>query len=170
MAAINTRIVHRSNALPGNADGANFRYDEAMLTGKGFKRRITAMSVVAGLAGFLAAAVLPPTRSLMENPWLPKPGDGPTPAQQLAGRYDLRFFGRTDNGGVLRAKVTGDRDPGYGSTAKMLSRAVTSIALNHYQSGKKTGRAGGFWTPSTMFDQRFVDRLVQQAGLTFEVV
>lgn len=170
MAAINTRIVHRSNALSGNAYGANFRYDEAMLTGKGLKGRITAMTVVAGLAGFLAGAVLPATRWLMENALLPKPGEGPSPAQQLAGRYDLRFFGKTEKGETLRAKVTGDRDPGYGSTAKMLGQAAASIALDHYQSGKKTGHAGGFWTPATMFDQRFIDRLVQQAGLTFEVV
>ena len=170
MAAINTRVVHRSNALSDNAYSANFRYDEAMLTGKGFKGRVTAMSVVAGLAGFLAGAVLPPTRWLMENTLLPKPGEGPTPAQQLAGRYDLRFFGKTEKGEVLRAKVTGDRDPGYGSTAKILGQAAASIALDHYQRGKKAGRAGGFWTPATMFDQRFVDRLVQQAGLTFEVV
>lgn len=170
MAAINTRVVHRSNALSGNAYGANFRYDEALLIGKGLKGRITAMSVVAGLVGFLAGAVLPPTRWLMENTLLPKPGEGPTPAQQLAGRYDLRFFGKTEKGEVLRAKVTGDRDPGYGSTAKMLGQAAASIALDHYQSAKKNGRAGGFWTPATMFDQRFIDRLVQQAGLTFEVV
>ncbi len=93
-----------------------------------------------------------------------------TPAEQLAGRYDLRFFGKTDKGEVLHAKVTGDRDPGYGSTGKILGQAAASIALDHYQSGKKTGRAGGFWTPGTMLDQRFVERLTQRAGLTFEVV
>jgi short subunit dehydrogenase-like uncharacterized protein len=170
MAAINTRIVHRSNALSGNGYGDNFHYDEALLTGKGMKGRVTALTVVAGLAGFMVGAVIRPTRWLMENYLLPKPGEGPSPEAQLAGRYDLRFFGKTVKGETLRAKVTGDRDPGYGSTGKILGQAAASIALDNYRNGKKSGRAGGFWTPATMFDQRFIERLTKHAGLTFEIL
>ena len=39
MAAINTRIVQRTNALSKQAYGADFRYDEAVLRGDGFKGR-----------------------------------------------------------------------------------------------------------------------------------
>ncbi len=43
MSAVNTRIVQRSNALSKQSYGADFRYDEAMLTGKGLKGRATAL-------------------------------------------------------------------------------------------------------------------------------
>jgi short subunit dehydrogenase-like uncharacterized protein len=169
MAAVNTRIVHRSNALSANAYGGDFRYDEALLTGKGMKGRMVALAVTAGLAGFLAGAVIPPVRWLMQRTLLPKPGEGPTPEAQLAGRYDLRFFAKGRDGRTLRVKLTGDRDPGYGSTAKILGQAAASLALDHHRDGEKVGRPGGFWTPATMFDRRFVDRLTRHAGLSFEI-
>lgn len=169
MAAINERVVHRSNALSGNAYGSQFTYDEAVLTGTGFKGRLSALAIVAGLGAFVAGIVIGPIRHLMERFLLPKPGEGPSPEAQLAGRYDLRFFGRTGAGQTVRVKVTGDRDPGYGSTSKMLGQAAISLALDHVEHGNKIGRAGGFWTPATMFDGRFIERLTRHAGLRFEL-
>jgi len=168
MAAINERVVHRSNALTDNAYGSRFAYDEAVITGTGFKGRIAALTMVAGLGVFIAGVLVKPVRSLMARFLLPKPGEGPSAAAQLAGRFDLRFFGRADDGRTLRVKVTGDRDPGYGSTGKMLGQAALSLALDCSRDGAKTGRGGGFWTPATMFDERFVERLVRHAGLRFE--
>ncbi|MDO9001999.1 MAG: saccharopine dehydrogenase NADP-binding domain-containing protein [Aquabacterium sp.] len=170
MAAINERVVHRSNGLSGQAYGERFTYDEGMLTGSGVKGRLAALAVAAGLSFFTAGIAIGPTRRLLERFVLPKPGEGPSPEAQLTGRYDLRFFGRTDQGQTLRAKVTGDRDPGYGSTGKMLGQAAASLALDHVQDGVKVGRGGGFWTPATMFDDRFIERLVRHAGLRFEQV
>ncbi|CAB3969518.1 saccharopine dehydrogenase [Burkholderia cenocepacia] len=170
MAAINERVVHRSNALAGNAYGSRFTYDEAVMTGTGLKGRLTAVTMVAGLGAFMAGVVIKPVRSLMERFLLPKPGEGPSAAAQLAGRYDLRFFGRTDDGKTLRVKVTGDRDPGYGSTGKMLGQAAISLALDCVDDGVKTGRGGGFWTPATMFDARYIERLGRHAGLRFDVL
>lgn len=169
MAAINERVVHRSNALSGKAYGADFTYDEGMLTGEGMKGRLTAMAIVGALAGFMVGVAIKPTRGLMERFMLPKPGEGPSPEAQLAGRYDLRFVGRTAQGEILRTKVTGDRDPGYGSTGKMLGQAAVSIALDHHKDGVKVGRGGGFWTPATMFDDRYISRLTQHAGLRFDL-
>lgn len=168
MAAINERVVHRSNALCGNAYGKNFSYSEAILTGDGLKGHLKAIGVVASLGAFMLGAVSKPVSQLMERFLLPKPGEGPTPEQQLSGRFDLRFFGQTETGQTIQAKVTGDRDPGYGSTGKMLGQAAISLALDHTKAGKKTGRQGGFWTPATMFDARFIERLTQHAGLSFE--
>ncbi|HIV71963.1 MAG TPA: saccharopine dehydrogenase NADP-binding domain-containing protein [Candidatus Aquabacterium excrementipullorum] len=168
MAAINERVVFRSNALSGMAYGAEFTYNEGMLTGAGAKGRLSALAVVGGLGGFMAGVVFKPTRVLLERFVLPKPGEGPTPKQQLNGRYDIRFFGRSAQGQTLRVKVTGDRDPGYGSTSKMLGQAALSLALDHVEAGAKVGKAGGFWTPATMFDQRYIDRLTRHAGLTFQ--
>ncbi|MGT2457865.1 saccharopine dehydrogenase family protein [Cupriavidus basilensis] len=170
MAAINERVVHRSNALSGKAYGNPFTYDEAMLTGVGFKGRLTALTIVAGLGAFMVGAVISPIRGVMERFLLPKPGEGPSPAAQLAGRYDLRLLGRTEGGQTLRVKVTGDRDPGYGSTSKILGQAAASLALDHVKNGIKSGRGGGFWTPATIFDERFIDRLTRHAGLRFELI
>lgn len=170
MAAINERVVHRSNALSGNAYGKQFMYDEGMLTGAGLKGRLSALAVVAGLGSFMVGAAIKPIRGVMERFLLPKPGEGPSPEAQLAGRFDIRFVGHTDAGQTVRVKVTGDRDPGYGSTGKMLGQAVISLAMDHVKDGAKTGRDGGFWTPATMFDERYIERLTRYAGLRFEVV
>ncbi|MCA7952908.1 saccharopine dehydrogenase NADP-binding domain-containing protein [Burkholderia seminalis] len=170
MAAINERVVHRSNALAGNGYGSRFTYDEAVMTGAGLKGCLTALTMVAGLGAFMAGILVKPVRGLMERFLLPKPGEGPSVEAQQAGRYDLRFFGRADDGRTLRVKVTGDRDPGYGSTGKMLGQAALSLALDGSADGIKCGRGGGFWTPATMFDERYVERLVRHAGLRFEVI
>ncbi|WP_332604888.1 saccharopine dehydrogenase family protein [Acinetobacter sp. ESBL14] len=170
MAAVNERVVHRSNALSGNAYGNNFSYNEAMLTGEGLKGRLKALGVVSGLAAFMLAAVSKPVSQVMERYLLPKPGEGPTPEQQRTGRFDLRFMGKTDAGQSLKIKVTGDRDPGYGSTGKMLGQAALSLAIDHAKDSEKAGRNGGFWTPATMFDDRFIQRLTKHAGLKFEQI
>lgn len=165
MSGINTRIVHRSNALKAHAYGADFRYDEAMMTGPGFKGRATATGVALGLGGFVAAAALPPTRWLLETYLVPKPGEGPTQDQQDSGSYDFRFYGRTASGQTLLVKVTGDRDPGYGSTGKMLGEAGACLA-----ELDKKALPGGFWTPATALGDALVERLRANAGLTFEVL
>lgn len=166
MAGINTRIVHRSNALSGKAYGENFRYDESMLMGGGTKGRLRASGFVLGLGAFLAGAALKPTRWLMESFMLPKPGEGPSPKEQEEGFYDIRFFGETANGGRIKTKVTGDRDPGYGSTCKILAQSGLSLAFDI----DKADRGGGFWTTATVFDQRLIDRLEEHAGLSFSIL
>ncbi|ASP39361.1 saccharopine dehydrogenase [Bacterioplanes sanyensis] len=170
MAAINTRIVHRSNALRENAYGADFVYDEAMLTGRGGKGRIMAGAIVAGLAAFMAGAAIKPSRWLLEKTVLPKPGEGPSPEDQLNGFFDIRFQGTDANGNTITTKVTGDRDPGYGSTGKMLGQAAAALALDYHKDKEKVGKDGGFWTPASIFDERFIERLTEHAGLTFEVL
>jgi len=166
MSAINTRIVQRSNALSGQAYGADFRYDEATLTGRGLKGRMTAMGIAAGLAGFMVAGAIGPARRALERFVLPVPGSGPSPEAQRKGFYDLRFLGRIADGRSIMAKVTGDRDPGYGSTAKILAEAAACLA----QDIAKRDKPGGFWTPATLFGDRLIERLEAHAGLTFDVI
>lgn len=165
MAAINTRIVHRSNALLDNQYGENYLYDEAMMTGKETRGGINATLLSLGLGGFMVAAALPPTRWFMEKLILPKPGEGPSEKEQLEGRFDLRFVGKTVDGRQARCKVTGDRDPGYGSTAKMLAQAAVCLAKDI----SKEEKGGGFWTPASVFGDTLIDRLQAHAGLTFEL-
>ncbi len=165
MSAINTRVVHRSNQIAGHPYGRDFVYDEAVLTGPGLRGRMAAAGVGVGLGGFVAAAILPPTRWLLQRYVVPKPGERPSPQAQENGFYDIRLHGTTADGRSLRAKVTGDRDPGYGSTGKMLGEAAACLAFDVPRSEK----AGGFWTPATIFGDRLVARLTQHAGLAFEV-
>ena len=160
MAAINTRIVHRSHALQDARYGNNFQYDEAVLM---TSKSIAKMTSV-GLAAFMVGAAVKPFRYVMESFFLPKPGEGPSPKQQQTGFFNMHFYGQTASGQSLRTKVTGDKDPGYGSTAKML--AETAIHFANMQGPKQ----GGFWTPASLFGTPLIDRLIAKAGLTFEIM
>ncbi|KEO90572.1 saccharopine dehydrogenase [Erythrobacter longus] len=166
MAAINTRNVHRSNALQDNRYGANFRYSEYTMTGDGFKGSLGSIGMTVGMGAFIGVLALGPTRSLAEKFLLPKPGEGPSPEDQKNGFYKLLFAGTLPGGEVRRVRVTGDRDPGYGSTAKMLAEAALCI-LDTAEGGEAKG---GFWTPSSLMGGALRKRLSENAGLTFEVV
>lgn len=164
MAAINTKVVHRSHALLGRVWGDGFRYDESMMTGRGPAGAMKATAVSAGMGGFMALTAIGPTRKLLERTVLPKPGEGPSPKEQEAGFFDLRFFGKTAAGEQLVCKVTGQGDPGYAATARMLGESALCLA----QDRERTRTEGGFWTPSTAMDGALRERLQQHAGLTFE--
>ncbi len=165
MASVNTRIVHRSHALKGRPWGEDFLYDEAMMTGSGPLGAVKAGAISGGLGSLIGAAAISPVRKALAATVLPKPGEGPSTEAQEAGFYDLRFFGETTSGAAIHTRVTGDRDPGYGSTAKMLGEsAVALVELD------PADVPGGFWTPSTAFGEPLIERLVENAGLTFEIV
>ncbi len=161
MAGINTRVVHRSNALSGNGYGAHFRYEEAVVAkGKGMARAATW-----GVNALMVGLAVPPVRWLLETAVLPKPGEGPSEKAQLEGGFDLLFIGSTARGDTIRCRVTGDRDPGYGSTAKMLSQAAACLARD-----VPDDVPGGFWTPATILGDRLIERLRAHAGLTFDIL
>ncbi len=165
MASINTRVVHRSHALLDRPWGADFVYDEAMLMGDGPLGMAKATALSGGLAGFMGLAAVGPIRGLLNRYLLPKPGDGPSPEAQEAGSFDIRFFGSTADGDELQISVTGDRDPGYGSTAKMLAEAAFCLVEDDDDDA-----TGGFWTPSTAFGGRLVERLERYAGVAFTTI
>ncbi|NNC37936.1 MAG: saccharopine dehydrogenase [Acidimicrobiales bacterium] len=164
MEAINARVVHRSNALSGNSYGTDFKYQEAMVTGKGGRGKSMARAASWGMGGLMMGLAVPPTRWFLENIVLPKPGEGPSPKAQHEGSFDLVFLGTTPDGDKIRCRVTGDRDPGYGSTAKMLAQAGACLAQD---IPKKT--KGGFWTPATLMGDKLIKRLTAHSGLTFEL-
>jgi short subunit dehydrogenase-like uncharacterized protein len=149
MAAINTRNVHRSNFLLGQAYGSDFVYDEMLLTGPGPKGEAIA-NAVAG------------DNSLASDSG-PKPGEGPSKAERDSGMYDLLFIGQDAQGHTLRVGVHGDRDPGYGSTSKMIAEAALCL-LEDAQ-----GTAGGIWTPAAAMALPLIERLQHHAGLRFAV-
>jgi short subunit dehydrogenase-like uncharacterized protein len=159
MAAINTRVVRRSNALLGFQWGEDFRYDEAMLSASRYE---ATRNSVAGAIGMVALA-LGPTRKLAQR-FLPKPGEGPTKAQREAGHYEVFFHGSNpaDRHQDTVVRVTGDLDPGYGSTSRMLGEAAVCLAKDTLTVG------GGFWTPASALGSAYLQRLINYAGLTFE--
>lgn len=164
MAATNSRVVLRSHALLGRPWGDDFTYGESMLTGPGFGGRAKAFAMSGAMGGAMGLAAFGPVRSLMKRA-LPAPGEGPSPEKQEAGHYDLRFHGTTRSGDELFVQVTGDRDPGYGSTAKILAEAATTLLAT-----SSDDTPGGFWTPSTALGDPFIEALVEHAGLTFDVL
>jgi short subunit dehydrogenase-like uncharacterized protein len=164
MAAINTRVVHRSNALSGSAYGDDFLYEEAVVTGKGGRGKRIARATSWGMGGFVVGLAVPPVRWALEKFVLPKPGEGPSEEAQLNGEFDLVFMGETDSGERMQCRVTGDRDPGYGSTAKMLAQAAACLAQDISDD-----TLGGFWTPATLMGDALIKRLCDHSGLTFEL-
>ena len=132
MAAVNTRIVRRSNALLDYAYGRDFRYAEAMSFAPGPKGLLQATAVTAGLTGLMVAIALRPTRRLLEKTVLPAPGEGPTREQRENGYFTSRLYGAVKDGGrtvKLVGTVKGNRDPGYGGTAIMLGESALALLL-----------------------------------------
>jgi len=165
MATINTKAVHRTNALRGHPWGVDFRYDERMLTADGAagERRARALARQTRWQNRLLGFA--PTRRLLERFALPKPGSGPTAEQRERGRYEVAFIGDTAAGERVTAVVRGDRDPGYGSTAKLVAESALCLLdeIDHDMTG------GGLWTPAAAMGLALQRRLHDRAGLTFGI-
>ena len=164
MAGINTKVVRRSHALQGYPYGRDFRYREAVMMGKGASSWAKASTMTAALGGFVVASGFEFSRGLLEKHVLPKPGEGPSQSQRDNGFYDLRQFGQLPDGSVIKSRIKGDRDPGYGSTSKMLAEAGVSLAVDDLES------AGGVLTPAAAMGGALLGRLQENAGLTFEIL
>ena len=162
MAMINTKAVHRSNQLLNYAYGRDFVYDEMMMTGSGPAGEKRAKALARREAVQNALIGFAPTRALIRR-FLPKPGQGPSKAARDAGFYDILLIGETSGGHSLRVAVKGDKDPGYGSTSKMI--AESGICLAREVSREAVG--GGFWTPASAMGEQLIGRLQAKAGVTF---
>jgi short subunit dehydrogenase-like uncharacterized protein len=147
MAPVNTKNVHRTNFLLGHPYGTDFVYDEMM--------------VAPGLGDLPRAAteVFTTVVSLLGTGGL-KRGGGPTQEQREQGFYDILFLGELPDGGRVETVVTGDRDPGYGSTSKMISESALCLV-------RDVQGEGGIWTPGALMGSALRKRLQERAGLTF---
>jgi short subunit dehydrogenase-like uncharacterized protein len=149
MAAINTRNVHRSNFLLKHAYGSDFVYDEMIVTGPGEKGEAIAKAVAAD-------------KSLGADGG-PQPGEGPSREEREAGFYDVLFLGQNAAGQSLRVGVKGERDPGYGSTSRMITEAAVCLLQD------AAATPGGIWTPAAAMAAPLIVRLEERAGLHFAV-
>ncbi len=148
MAPINTKNVHRTNFLADFPYGEDFKYDEMVVTS-------------AGDIGKQAAEMLAKANPFGDDP--PKPGEGPTKEQRDNGFYDVLFLGETVDGDTASLCVKGDKDPGYGSTSKMIAESALCLAQDKIKHG------GGVWTPGALMGKKLVKRLEAKAGLSFTV-
>lgn len=163
MASINTRVVRRSHALQGYPYGRDFRYDEATLTGQGVMGQIAAWGMSMGMGLIQKATPGTPIRWVMDT-FLPQPGQGPSERAQEAGFFNVYLYGTLPNQDVLVGKVTGDRDPGYGSTSRMLAESAICLAQDELDT------PAGVLTPSVAMGEALRRRLEARAGVRFELV
>lgn len=164
MAGINTKVVRRSHALAGYPYGKQFRYHEAVMTGRGLTGWLKGQSVAVGLGALVLFASFSGTRNLLQKFVLAKPGEGPDRELQQAGFFNLLHIGKLPDGQVVRGKVTGDQDPGYGSTSKMLGECAVCLAKDELADG------GGVLMPAAAMGGSLLRRLRKNAGLTFELL
>ena len=150
MANINTRNVHRSNMLMGFPYGRDFVYDEMQITGPGEEGEASAKRILAA-------------NNKMATSVAPKPGEGPSKEERESGSYDLLFVALAPDGRQVRVAVKGDRDPGYGSTSKMIAECAICLLRDTPEL------KAGIWTPGAAMGDRLIKRLVDHAGISFEV-
>ena len=148
MAPINTKNVHRSNALMSHVYGEDFCYNEMWVTGPGDEGKAIADAIVSSnpLGGDDA----------------PKPGEGPSRESRENGNYDVLFCADCDNA-TIHASVKGDMDPGYGSTSKMITESAICLVK------ECNDLEGGIYTPASSMGEKLIDRLQNNAGLTFTI-
>ena len=148
MAPINTKNVHRSNMLQNHAYGKDFLYNEMWVAGPGEEGEQIAKMMA--------------TANPMSGDDVPKPGEGPSKESREAGSYDVLFCADIE-GSVISTSVTGDMDPGYGSTSKMIAESAICLVKDSAEL------EGGIYTPASSMGSKLIKRLVDNAGLTFNV-
>ena len=146
MAPINTKNIHRSNKLMNHIYGENFKYNEMWIQGPGEEGK--------------AAAEFISTMNPLGD--APEPGDGPSRESRENGNYDVLFCADVD-GETIKASVSGDMDPGYGSTSKMIAESAVCLVKDCEDL------AGGIYTPAASMGKKLIKRLESNAGLTFKL-
>jgi len=146
MAPINTKNVHRSNALMNHMYGKDFCYNEMWVMGPGDDGK--------------AAADFISSSNPLSN--APKPGEGPSRESRENGNYDILFCGDVNDESV-HVSVVGDMDPGYGSTSKMIAESAICLVKECEDLD------GGIYTPAPSMGTKLIKRLQDNAGLTFKI-
>ena len=159
MAPVNTRVVHRSNALTGWRYGRALRYREVVATGTGRRGEWRARGLAAGTAAAVAALQLPAIRRFADR-LLPKPGEGPDAETRRSGHFRMEVLARTTTGSWYRTVVAASGDPGYAATSVMLGEVALALLEED-----RLPAAAGVLTPATALGALLADRLVT-AGFT----
>lgn len=167
MALTNTHVVRRSLTLLeswGEPKGPGV-YQEGMLF-DGPLGRIRATAATAGLGLLLASVKLPLTRRLVQ-PFLPKPGAGPSERRMDDGWFTCDLVGIADDGRLARGLIRYDGDPGNRATTVMVCESALALALDADQLPGGAAR-GGVLTPVTGLGDTLAERL-RRAGVAIEI-
>ncbi|MEL6611979.1 MAG: saccharopine dehydrogenase NADP-binding domain-containing protein [Bacteroidota bacterium] len=164
MGPMNAKVVRRTNAILGYPYGRAFRYEETALTRGGVGGWWAALRQSVVGRSFLTAMAIPATRGLLQRHVLPKSGEGPSKEVRESGSYELVLVGETPDGTILKARVTGQGDPGVRSTTLMLTEAALCLAEDDLTVD------GGFWTPAAAMGALLRNRVVEHAGIGFELM
>jgi short subunit dehydrogenase-like uncharacterized protein len=164
MSSINTRVVRRSAALQGYADG--YHYQEYMRLGRGAAAGLAAAALSMGAFASQYALRLAPMRKLAQR-LAPQPGDGPSEASMDGGSFRCQFIATSASGKKVRGQISDKGDPGNRATTKMLCESALALAL---QLDALPGGAthGGLLTPASGLGDVLVQRL-RDAGMTLAV-
>ena len=166
MGPMNAKVVRRSNAIMGYPYGRDFRYEETALTSSGIGGWWSATQSALFGRLFLTAMAISATRLLLERRVLPKSGEGTSKEVRETGSYELVLVRELPDGTVLKARVTGQGDPGVRSTTLMLIEAALCLA----EDAERLPVGGGFWTPTAAMGILLRDRITKHGGLSFELI
>jgi len=167
LAAFNSQIVRRSNALAGFPYGRDFRYGEGAATGAGIGGWLRAVAATVSMYTFVTMGLLRPTRAMARR-LMRKPGEGPSREKIENGYYRIVFTARhpQDPTVITQVQIDGERDPGYGSACRMIAECAVSLALDEGISMLP----GGFWTPASCLGEQLIERLQRNAGIRFKIL
>jgi short subunit dehydrogenase-like uncharacterized protein len=166
MAAINTRVVRRSNALLGHTYGSGFRYSESMLMPGRVAGAVMAAGAAAAFVASLGVLGSPGALRSMIEKRLPQPGEGPSREKRDAGFFKMRLYAvlEGDTQASLVCRISGSGDPGYAATSRMLGESALCLALDP----RDPRFADGVLTPATAMGLRLVERL-RRADIAFDI-
>ena len=150
MSTVNSKVVHRSNALLGHVYGTDFVYDEMTATGPGEEGKAQIAEAIRTQSGFTRDG---PDLSI-------QPGEGPGKAVREAGHYALSYNGIIDGKVAIKVTVSDDLDPGFGSTARLVAESALCLLQDNIEV------AGGMWTPASAMAEQLLKRLPEKGVLS----
>jgi saccharopine dehydrogenase (NAD+, L-glutamate forming) len=147
-------LVVRRSASACEEYGSDFRYGHYADVGSA----PAAAATMAGAAGVMALARIPPARAALL--WLATAAEGPSVERRAKSWFRVRFVATAGPQTVVTSVSGGD--PGYDETAKMLAESALSLARDDLPD-----RAGQL-TPVQAMGPALLARL-RRAGIRFDV-
>ena len=164
MAGFNSRIVMRTNAITDYRYGIDFKYSEVSSYKKGLSGFLKAVVMFIGLVLIQISLKFRPLLWFLRKFFLPSPGEGPSKEIRDNGFFKLDIIGSMDNIKKIRFTVTGEGDPGYSATAKMITESALSILLNQ----DRIPKVSGVLTPAAGIGVVLAERL-NDKGFNFSI-
>jgi len=149
MAPINARVVRRSLVLRN--EHQRISYSECAAIGMWL--RVTGMWASRGFGYFLGEPIN----------FKPTSGEGPPSWLLRDGGFEIEVTAKASTK-TVRTRISGQGDPGYGATSKMLAELGLCLALDDHSDSL---HRAGVLTPSTGLGHALILRLSQAQGGKF---